>query len=45
LHSIWDRALGETVNPKTQLNYAIQISTEHPRASLPELSKDKTPVT
>jgi hypothetical protein len=44
LHSIWDRALGGTVNPRTQLNYAIQISTEQPRASLPELSKDKTPV-
>jgi hypothetical protein len=45
LHSIWDRALGGTVNPKTQLNYAIQISTEKPRASLPELLKDTTPVT
>jgi hypothetical protein len=44
LHSVWDRALGGTVNPRTQLNYAIQISTEQPRASLPELSKDKTPV-
>jgi S1/P1 Nuclease len=44
LHSIWDKALGGTVNPRTQFNYAIQISTEHPRASLPELSKDKTPV-
>jgi hypothetical protein len=44
LHSIWDRALGATVNPRTQLNYAIQISTEHPRASLAELLKDKTPV-
>jgi hypothetical protein len=44
LHSVWDRALGGTVNPRTQLIYAIQISTEHPRASLPELSKDKTPV-
>jgi hypothetical protein len=37
LHSLWDRALGGTANPKTQLNYAIQISTEQPRASLPEL--------
>lgn len=44
LHSVWDRALGGTVNPRTQLNYAVQISTEQPRASLPELSKDKTPV-
>jgi hypothetical protein len=44
LHSIWDRALGGTVDFRTQLNYAIQISTEHPRASLPEFLKDKTPV-
>jgi hypothetical protein len=44
LHSIWDKALGGTVDFRTQLNYAIQISTEHPRASLAELSKDTTPV-
>jgi hypothetical protein len=44
LHSIWDRALGGTVDFRTQLNYAIQISTGQPRASLPELLKDKTPV-
>ena len=44
LHSIWDRALGATVNFRTQYNYAIQLSTEQPRASLPELLKDKTAV-
>jgi hypothetical protein len=45
LHSIWDQSLGRTINFMTQLNYAIQISAEHPRPSLQELSKDKTPVT
>lgn len=44
LHSIWDQSLGRTINFGTQLNYAIQISAEHPRDSLPELTKDKTPL-
>ena len=28
LHSIWDNALGATVNPRTQFNYAIGICAE-----------------
>ena len=43
LHSIWDKALGGTVNPRTQFNYAIGICAEYPQVNLPELSKDKTP--
>jgi hypothetical protein len=44
LHSIWDQSLGRTIDFRTQLNYAIQISAEHPRSSLEELSKARTPV-
>jgi hypothetical protein len=44
LHSIWDKSLGATINFRTELNYAIQISADHPRSSLTELAKDKTPV-
>jgi hypothetical protein len=44
LHSIWDRALGGRIDFRTQLNYAIQLAAEYPRASLPELTTDKTPV-
>jgi S1/P1 Nuclease len=45
LHGIWDQSLGRAINFRTQLNYAIQISAEHPRLSLTELTKDKTPLT
>ena len=45
LHSIWDQSLGRSINFRIQYHYAIEISTEHSRAGLPELIQDKTPVT
>lgn len=43
LHSLWDGLLGTSGKPHTHLNYAIQIEAEHPRKSLKELAKHKTP--
>jgi hypothetical protein len=43
LHSFWDGLLGTSGRPQTHLNYAIMIEHEHPRNSLPELKKAKTP--
>jgi hypothetical protein len=43
LHSIWDKALGGTVNIRAEFNYAIEISAEHSRTSLLELSKHEIP--
>jgi hypothetical protein len=43
LHSIWDLLLGSSVNPRTQWNYAIELETEFPRPSLPELTAHPTP--
>jgi hypothetical protein len=43
LHSFWDGLLGTSGKPQTHLNYAIQIESEHPRKSLKELKKAKTP--
>jgi S1/P1 nuclease len=43
LHSIWDKALGATVNIRTQFNYAIEICAEHSRESFSQLSEHKTP--
>jgi hypothetical protein len=43
LHSLWDGLLGKSIDPRAQLNYAIQIQKEHPRKSLPELKKSKSP--
>jgi len=43
LHSVWDKALGSTANPRTQYTYAIQLAAERPRTKLPELARDKTP--
>jgi len=42
LHSIWDKGLGSSVNPRTQYNYAIELGTKQPRKSLPELKQHKT---
>ena len=35
--------MGTSGKPQTDLNYAITIEHEHPRKSLPELKKAKTP--
>jgi hypothetical protein len=43
LHSFWDGLLGTSGKPQAHLNYAIMIEHEHPRKSLPELKKAKTP--
>jgi hypothetical protein len=43
LHSLWDQLLGSRIHPQTQLNDAVRIESEHPRNSLPELTKDTTP--
>lgn len=43
LHSIWDKALGATANPRLQYNYASELLSRRSRAMLPELEKDKTP--
>jgi hypothetical protein len=43
LHSFWDGLLGTSGKPQSHLNYAIMIEHEHPRRSLPELKKAKTP--
>ena len=43
LHSFWDGLLGTSGRPQSHLNYAIQIQAEHPRKTLKELAKHKTP--
>ena len=43
LHSIWDRALGATVNVRAQYNYAIAICAVYSRTNLVELSRHKIP--
>ncbi len=43
LHSLWDGLLGRSVRPRSQWNEAIQIEAEHPRKSLPELNRARTP--
>jgi len=43
LHSIWDKALGATANPRLQSNYAIQISAVYPRTNLLELAAHRIP--
>ena len=43
LHSFGDGLLGTSGKPQSHLNYAIMIEHEHPRKSLPELKKAKTP--
>lgn len=42
LHGVWDKALGSTVNARSQYNDAIEISTAHPRKNLLEISKNKS---
>jgi hypothetical protein len=42
LHSIWDKALGATVNIRLQFNYATEICAEHSRADFSQLSEHKT---
>jgi len=43
LHSFWDGLLGTSGKPQAHLDYAIMIEHEHPRKSLAELKKAKTP--
>jgi hypothetical protein len=43
LHGFWDGLLGTGVNRRQQWNYAIQLQSEFPRSSLPELTAHKTP--
>jgi hypothetical protein len=43
LHSFWDGLLGTSGKAQAHLNYAIMIEHEHPRKSLKELKKAKTP--
>jgi hypothetical protein len=44
LHSLWDKGLGATVNPRLQYNNAIEISAMYSRTNLTELSHNPTPV-
>jgi hypothetical protein len=43
LHSFWDGLLGTSGKPQAQLSYAVQIEAEHPRKTLSELKKTRTP--
>jgi hypothetical protein len=43
LHSFWDGLLGTSGKPQSHLDYAIMIEHEHPRKSLKELKKARTP--
>jgi len=43
LHSLWDGLLGTSGKPQSRINYALEIQSEHPRKSLPELKAAKTP--
>jgi hypothetical protein len=43
LHSFWDGLLGTSGKSQAHINYAIQIESEHPRKSLPELTRARTP--
>lgn len=43
LHGLWDGLLGTSARPGTALNYALQIESEYPRKSLPELTNATTP--
>jgi len=43
LHTFWDGLLGTSGDVHSQVNYAVQIQSEHPRKSLNELKTAKTP--
>jgi hypothetical protein len=43
LHSFWDGLLGTSGSPRSHVNYAIAIGSEHRRKSLKELKKARTP--
>ena len=43
LHSLWDGLLGTSGKAQQHFNEAVRIATEHPRKSLRELKKHKTP--
>ncbi|MGZ5544334.1 MAG: S1/P1 nuclease, partial [Limisphaerales bacterium] len=42
LHSLWDGLLGTKNEPRTQLNEATRLRSEHPRKELPEFTKPTT---
>ncbi len=37
LHALWDGLLGTSSKPQSRLNYALEIQSERPRKTLPEL--------
>jgi S1/P1 Nuclease len=43
LHAFWDGLLGTSGKPRNHLDYAIEIQAEHPRKSLKQLKKARTP--
>ena len=43
LHGIWDGLLGSSPNPRTQMNYGIEIDAKYPRTTLPELTTHGSP--
>ena len=43
LHSFWDGLLGTSGTARNHYNYAIAIQADHPRKSLKELKKSRTP--
>jgi hypothetical protein len=43
LHHFWDGLLGTSGKPQSHLNYAIAIQAQHPRKSLKELKRLRTP--
>jgi hypothetical protein len=43
LHSFWDGLLGTSGNARSHVNHALAIQSEHPRKSLKDLKKSRTP--
>ena len=43
LHAFWDELLGTRINMPAEFHHAIQVDSDYPRSSLPELKKEKTP--
>jgi hypothetical protein len=43
LHSFWDGLLGTSGTPQNRVNYAVAVQSEHPRKSLKEIKKERTP--
>jgi hypothetical protein len=43
LHSLWDGLLGTSGKPRAHANYARELQAAHPRKSLKELTRARTP--